>query len=217
MKLVQYLFIFCFVIACTNANAGFIVNGNSVNTLTLGDNPVDFYDYTNGSSNTGLEVSDVLTFFIAEYSGSFHLIGLFDDADGAANKGTANMFMADDSGFLGAFNFVDDGGPNGDYFWQNAAGTRTVFNAAWAIGFSDGFVYELGGTTGTNITLNFSNLLNVSSLQFLNFDGGSQTLGNKFNISYVSDNDSSVEVNEPASLLFISMFVIGLVASRKKI
>jgi len=224
MRLIKVLAVVSTLVLGSYAHAAFIVSGSGADTLTLDQDAVSFYDYTNGSANTGFETPDTLLFFIGEYSGMFHLFGLFDSPNDSFNSGGVNMFLDDKSSDLGEFLFVDDQGVNGDYFWQNAAGTLSEFRSGWAQNYSDGFVYQIGGTFGTDITVKLNSLRNVDAIEFINFDSnggilGTQKLDNEFNITFdknwfatSSKNETVIEANSPSHLIFVlvPILLIGL-------
>lgn len=224
MRLIKVLTIVATLIIGPHAKAAFIAGGSGVDILTLDQDAVSFYDYTNGSANTGFETTDTLLFFIAEYSGMFHLFGLFDSPNDSLNSGGVNMFLEDNSSDVGEFLFVDDQGVNGDYFWQNPTGTLSEFRSGWAQNYSDGFVYQIGGTTGTDITVNLSNLRNIDAVEFVNFGSNGDILNfnkldNEFNITFdknwvstSTQNETAVKANAPSNLMLtlLPILFIGL-------
>jgi hypothetical protein len=222
MRLLKYIVLAFLSLSGSFAQAGFIASGNQVSTLSLKQDAVSFYDYTNGSANTGFEESNSLLFFITEFAGSHHLVGLFDSPVESQDMGGVDLLMEDKSFNLGGFDFIDDQGPNGDYFWQNTLGTLSVFKSGWAKGYSDGFVYNIGGTLGTDITLKLSKLRGIDAINFLNFDGqgniiSRESLDTTFDIKYIVDTNSNRDqlVSTPSHLFSFSLALLVLTLVRR--
>ena len=220
MRLLKYIAFVVFSVSGSFAQAGFIASGSQVSTLSLEQDVVSFYDYTNGSANTGFEESNSLLFFITEFAGVHHLVGLFDSPVESQDMGGVDLLMEDKSFNLGGFDFIDDQGANGDYFWQNTLGTLSVFKSGWAKGYSDGFVYNIGGTLGTDITLKLSKLRGIDAINFLNFDGqgniiSRESLDTTFDIKYIEDSDSVQLVSAPSHLFSFSLALLILTLVRR--
>lgn len=181
--LMSLAFVFCF-----NANAVLILNDSqSVGTLNLGEDVLSFYDYDNAnvaSSDTGFEKLDTFTFFVAEYSEVFYLIGLVDAIDGSA-PGKAMMTLTDNSNNTGSFIFIDD--PN-DFTSIGSNFTNITFK--WAGGYNDGFIYDLGDIANlVDLEIDFGQFINLTGASFVSFEGGLQKetqLGDSFTLTRVN-------------------------------
>lgn len=189
------------LLVCSNAQAGFILNGNqSIDSLSLSENVLSFYDYNtvnSASSNTGFEALDTFRFLITEYSGNYYLIGLIDSVLGT-DAGKVVTTLTDSSSTAGSFALVDDAT---DSVVSGAGSTSITFK--WGAGYTDGFIYDLGNSSNTvNIQITLSQLVNLSNLSFLNFDGSPSSdiaLGTSFTITADSSQDNNVEVSVPTS------------------
>lgn len=204
--------VFTTLLISHTANAAFIVNGNTgVSSLNLSESFVDFYDRGGNvdfSSNTGFEQNDSLVLFIAEYLGDFALIGLIDgtSATGDDSGGTLDISISDLSSTFGDLTFVDD--PK-DPFVTTATGFDIVFE--WGRVFNDGFIYELGNESTTEISLLLGNVTNLFNLSFLDFSGNSPqsiALGNPSDENTVLI--STMEVNSPSTLLLFAFALLAL-------
>lgn len=207
------------------ANAGYILNGSlDIETLNIAEDGESFYNYTSGSPNTGFEENETLVFFLSEFNSSTYLFGLIDSPT-STTSGKLNLNFTDSSALPGTFTFVDE--PK-ELTNSSLIGDTRSFFFKWGANYGDGFVYDIGGTEGTDITLDFFRLNGVEQYKFLSFDDQ----GNQFsllsgntdqnlllNISYATT--ASVQANDipaPSSigLLSIAIVVLGFRARSRK-
>lgn len=207
--------LFC-VIIHGSATAGFILNGNlEIGAINISQDGEGFYDYTSGSPNTGFEEEDTLVFFLSEFNSSTYLFGLIDSPT-STTVGKLNLDFTDNSLSLGQFSFVDE--PNEFTNSLLVANTRSFF-FKWGSNYGDGFVYDIGSTVGTDITLDFFRLNGIESFNFLSFDDQ----GNKLTLlSGNTDDELSLnityDVPSPASigLMSVALIFLGLRARTTK-
>lgn len=190
------------------ANSALIVNGSSTaNALSLSESFVDFYDYGNGvggSSNTGLEINDTVTFFLAEFGGAFALFSLVDgtSATGDSTGGVLEMFLTESSGNLGTLDVVDD-----SIDLVGSTPNSYDFDFAFGAGKNDGLVYVFDDISNVDLLLDINYLsIKIQDAVFLSFDESGITqiaLTQSTQLTSVP-----VSVNSPNSFL---LFGLGLV------
>ena len=194
----------------TYTSAGIITsNGSAVNPLSLGESFEDFYNWGNGnqySSNTGLEVSNSVVAFMAEYQNDLALFMIFSGQNGAA--GVANF---DITGTEGGISYVDD--PNNDPV--NGSNVKLRY----AQGRTDGIIYSGLQSDVWSIDVVFNHLKNINNLTFLTFDGQgtssvlytTSTVPEAFSVSSI---DVSAVVSAPAISL-LTLLGFGFVTYRR--
>ena len=218
--------VFTTLLISQTANAAFIVNGNTgVASLNLSESFIDFYDRGGNvvySSNTGFEQNDSLVLFIAEYLGDFALIGLVDgtSATGDNSRGTLDISISDLSSTFGDLTLVDD--PR-----DPSVRTATGFDIflEWGRVSNDGFIYELGNESTTEISLLLGNVTNLFNLSFLDFSGNapqSIALGDPSDVNTVlitteqlSNAKAPTDVNSPSTLLLFAVALLALVRLKR--
>lgn len=199
---------------CTNVQAGFILNGSlDVDTLSLPEDPTDFYDYRFGSSNTGLEMDESIVLFLTSFNAKTYLFGLFDSRT-SQTRGKLDLIFDENSTTDGMFTLVDE---QNEFDDSIVNGNTRSFIFRWGNNYSDGFVYELGGDLGTDITLNFGGFVGLDSYTFLTFDelGDSSALLTERGVSEFSLNITH-KVSEPSIFLFFSMALVGFCLSSRR-
>lgn len=198
-----------------NANAAFILNGStSVNALSLNQSFVDFYAYstvTPGSSATGLEINDTVTFFIAEYSGSFALFGLADGTAATGDNTDGLIKIKLDETVFPSVNPIllsDDAADT-----TQTSATQYIFTFGFGAGKNDGFVYSLDDGDDFDILLGINYIRGLSDAAFLTFD----SFGNSSVISLTDTSTLRYEaVSGPTtvSILGLAFLCLGFLRNR---
>lgn len=199
------VFVVC-LFTCSTANAGFIVNGNSVGVLSLTESFEDFYNY-DGSSNTGLELNNSVVLFIAEYLGEFALFGLVDGtaATGDFTGGRLGIEITENISSIGSLLVIDE---PADLKTQTT--NQYSFDFRWGSQFNDGFVLALMKTESFELDLDMVFSPNLSSAKFIDFGGTEPSLIDLGSESTIS------RVSAPGHLIILAFTVFVLVASGRK-
>lgn len=212
-KVLKSLFALAFTISASfSANAAFMINGSqSVGALELTESPLSFYDYDGFGSNTGYEEVDTYNFMIVEDANNYFLIGLIDAIAGV-DVGRVVTSLTDNSSTTGSFVLIDD--PTDAV---TTSGLNTTITFLWAGGYTDGFIYDLGGLTNTvNVSIDLSRIVNLGTLSFVDFTSGTPTdvaLGTSFTIT--STPTFSVSVPGP-KLFTLSLLCLAAIAVGRK-
>lgn len=210
-KLLRFLSFSVFLAASYAANATIItVNGVDVEALDLSGSYSsfeDFYSYNDAnafSSDTGLEKANTIVMYFAELNGE---LALFTTVSGTGGKsGTSTI---DINGSAGSLTFVDD---NPEFVSSN----NIIWN--YGGGAGDGLIYsDLGTSGGWSLDLSFTDLVNITGLDFLTFvDGLYSGVTEAISSTNTVYSVTTTSVDEPLSLSLLSLFLVGLTLTKRK-
>lgn len=206
-KITTFLVVTACLISCNTANAGFIVNGNSIGTLSLSESFEDFYDY-DGSSNTGLEINNTMVLFIAEYLGEFALFGLVDGtaATGDFSGGKLGLELTENISSIGALLVIDE---PADLDTQSP--NQYAFDFRWGTEFNDGFVLSLMTSGSFELDLEMFFSPSLSNATFIDFGATGPNLINVGSEATIS------RVSAPGHVMMLAFSIVGLLSIGRRL
>lgn len=192
------------------------IDESDFNTLKINNSFETFYNYGGQyggvgtdrySSNTGYELSDVLTlFFIENPDNEVALFGLIDlpgDKSGGELSLSINTLSGD--GSLLSFIFIDDSGDasrNGTNLTK-APGEWDI-KWKWGKNYNDGFILSGFEKDSFIISLTMNSQKGLTDFNMLPFS------------TQTNENSNSISVNEPSSIALFFFFVCGRLLLGKK-
>lgn len=202
--------------ASSGAHASFILNGTStIEELNLSESVIDFYDYNSSSapfsSNTGYEINDVFVFLLAEFGGSYYLVGTTDGtvATSDNSNGRVNINLIDNLGTSGGVIFVDDSNDT-----QVSTINSIFIDFVFGTDANDGFIYDLGDGTNVSLSASLELTRGVTDAIFLDFSGSSTP--SVIDISDSFELRSAVAVSSPPMFLLLSLTILAFTCRNRR-
>lgn len=202
--------------ASSSVHASFILNGTStIEELDLSESVIDFYDYNSlsapFSSNTGFEINDVFVFLLAEFGGSYYLVGTTDGtvATSDTSNGRVNINLTDNLGTSGGVIFVDDSNDT-----QVSSINSIFIDFIFGTDANDGFIYDLGDGSNVSLSASLGLTRGVTDAVFLDFSGSGTPL--VIDITDSFELRSAVSVSSPPMFLLLSLTILTLICRKKR-